>query len=175
MSTWVKIDDSFPDHPKVIGLSDKAFRVHIEALCYCGRFLTDGFIPMFVISKFANNNMATVVELVDAELWREEPHNNGFRIHDYLAHQTSKSEVEQKRATTRERQKRYREKQKTTVEPAVEEGGDDGWDNALLTPSEYRVQNTEDRTQNTEYRTQGTESEKRWEMEEQGRSWKIFF
>ena len=49
---WIKIDDSFPDHPKVIGLSDKAFRIHIEGLCYSGRFLTDGLIPMGVAARF---------------------------------------------------------------------------------------------------------------------------
>ena len=40
--TWLRIDDAMVDHPKIIGLSDGAFRLHITALCYCARHLTDG-------------------------------------------------------------------------------------------------------------------------------------
>lgn len=154
MATWVKIDDGFPDHPKIVGLSDLAFRVHISGLCYAGRYLTDGFVPMSIASRLANGDMATIAELSSVGLWLDDVENNGFRIHDYLAHQTSKSEVEQKRSLTRERQKRYRERHKTQENTNAEsEGGDDDWDNALVTSSEYRIQNTEDRTQNTEINT----------------------
>jgi hypothetical protein len=150
--TWVKIDDSFPNHPKIVGLTDKAFRIHISGLCYCGTYLTDGFVPMTIAARFANEDMTHIVELTKAGLWREAPQDNGFYIHDYLAHQTSKTQVEEKRQTVRERQKRYRERHKTTeAEPAQSEGGDDGWGNALVTPSEYRIQNTDNRIQKTEY------------------------
>ena len=150
--TWVKIDDSFPNHPKIVGLTDKAFRIHISGLCYCGTYLTDGFVPMTIAARFANEEMKYIVELEQAGLWREAPQDNGFYIHDYLAHQTSKTQVEEKRQTVRERQKRYRERHKVTeAEPAESEGGDDGWSNALVTPSEYRIQNTDNRIQKTEY------------------------
>lgn len=145
---WIKIDDSFPDHPKVVGLSDNAFRVHISALCYCGKYLTDGKVPMKIAARFAEENMEVIAELSLAGLWLEDISNNGFIIHDYLTHQTSKDQVEQKRANLRERQKRYREKQAVpdnNVEPV-----DDGWDNALITEPEYRIQNTEYIKQNTE-------------------------
>jgi hypothetical protein len=150
--TWVKIDDSFPNHPKIVGLSDKAFRIHISGLCYCGTYLTDGFVPMTIAARFANEDMQYIVELTKAGLWREAPQDNGFHIHDYLAHQTSKTQVEEKRQTVRERQKRYRERHKVTeTEPAESEGGDDGWGNALVSPTEYRIQNTDNRIQKTEY------------------------
>ena len=150
--TWVKIDDSFPNHPKIVGLSDKAFRIHISGLCYCGTYLTDGFIPMTIAAQLCNNDFNYIAELCEAGLWKEAMTENGFRIHDYLAHQTSKTQVEEKRQTVRERQKRYRERHKTTeAEPAESEGGDDGWSNALVTPSEYRIQNTDNRIQSTEY------------------------
>jgi len=141
--TWIKIDDSFPNHPKVIGLSDKAFRIHISGLCYCGTYLTDGYVPMTAVSKWADEDMSVVVELVNAGLWRDAVQENGFRIHDYLAHQTSKQQVEDKRGALRERQKRYRDKSKSdnTNESAYD------WDNAVtnaeVTPTEYRIQNTE--------------------------------
>lgn len=140
---WIKIDDAFADHPKVIGLSDKAFRTHIEGLCYAGRYLTDGFIPTIVAARMVQEDMAVIAELSNAGLWRDDMPNNGFRIHDYLAHQTSKKQVEEKRQSLRERQKRYRERHSDTQEPQE----DDGWDNALVTEPEYRIQNTENRIQ----------------------------
>jgi len=139
--TWIKIDDSFPDHPKVVGLSDKSFRVYISSLCYAGRYLTDGFIPMTIIARFADEDMSYVAELTNSGLLKEDISNNGFTIHDYLAHQTSRQQVEDKRANLRERQKRYREKHAFD---------NDEFDNALLTEPEYRIQNTEDIIQNTE-------------------------
>jgi hypothetical protein len=141
---WIKIDDSFPDHPKVVGLSDKAFRVHISGLCYCGRYLTDGFIPMQIAARFADEDMAILSDLVTAGLWREDLPNNGFVIHDYLTHQTSKEQVENKRKALRDRAKRYRERHANSTESEPE---DDGWDNALVTEPEYRIQKTENRIQ----------------------------
>ena len=140
--TWVKIDDSFPDHPKIIGLSDSAFRAHIQGLCYCGRFLTDGFIPSAAIGKIGA--LEAIGQLIDAGLWQEEPSASGYLIYGYLDHQTSKKQVEEKRETVRQRQKRYRDKTK-----------DNGEGNALVSSSEDRIQsteyiNTEDRRQNTE-------------------------
>jgi hypothetical protein len=119
-------------------------------LCYCGTYLTDGFIPMTIAAQLCNSDFNYIAQLCEAGLWKEAMTENGFRIHDYLAHQTSKTQVEEKRQTVRERQKRYRDKHKAT-EPAESEGGDDGWSNALVTPSEYRIQNTDNRIQKTEY------------------------
>ena len=142
--TWIKIDDSFPNHPKVIGLSDKAFRIHITGLCYCGTYLTDGYVPMTAVAKWADENMDVIVSLVVAGLWIEDVSNNGFRIHDYLAHQTSKQQVEDKRGALRERQKRYRDKTKSdsTNDSAYDWGN--AVTNAEVTSTEYRIQNTED-------------------------------
>ena len=108
--TWIKIDDAFPNHPKVIGLSDKAFRVHISGLCYCGTYLTDGFIPMTVASKLAETEMKVIVELTNAGLWIENVKSNGFTIHDYLAHQSSKTQVQAHKEANKTRGERYREK-----------------------------------------------------------------
>jgi hypothetical protein len=83
---WVKLDDSFPDHPKIARLSDAAFRLHIRALCYCARFLTDGDLP----SSFCRVSKA-VKEVVQAGLW--EPLLDGWRVHDWLAYNRTKAQV----------------------------------------------------------------------------------
>jgi len=40
----LRFDDQFPLHRKVDGLTDSAFRMHVEAIFWCARNLTDGFI-----------------------------------------------------------------------------------------------------------------------------------
>ena len=44
--TWIKLDDNAVDHPKVAGLTDKAFRWWVRGMSYASRFLTDGVLPM---------------------------------------------------------------------------------------------------------------------------------
>ena len=113
---WVRLDDNFADHPKVIALSDSAFRLYIEALCYSNRQLTDGFIPNAVYLKLSTDDEADY--LIDAGLW-EEVHGNvispdlttGYQIRSYTEYQPTREKVEEKREQAKERLRRYREKQ----------------------------------------------------------------
>lgn len=81
---WVRLEDTFPEHPKVIVLSDQAFRTHVTGICYCSRNLTDGFIP----NPAAGGGAA---ELVSAGIWSES--ESGFHIHDYLDYHPSRASV----------------------------------------------------------------------------------
>ena len=83
---WVKLDDGFPHHPKVIGLSDAAVRAYIESLCYAAQYLTDGLVPNPIA---ANGNLRD--ELVAAGLW--ERLENSVRVHDYLVYNPSRDET----------------------------------------------------------------------------------
>ena len=96
--TWVRLDDQFADHPKVVGLSAVAFRLHVRAICYAARHETDGVIPAaFVIKRAAT-------ELVGAGLWEENP--AGYIIHDYLEYNPSAASLRAKRAAESERKRR---------------------------------------------------------------------
>jgi hypothetical protein len=108
---WVRLDDNFADHPKVIALSDHAFRIYINALCYSNRQLTDGFIPEPVYSIWATRepNEEPAEALIEAELW--EVANGGFLIRSYTEYQPTREKVNEKRDQARERLKRYRERQ----------------------------------------------------------------
>ena len=100
--TWVKLDDAFGDHPKILGLSDSAFRLHVLSLCYCARYLTDGNVP----SAFLRGHGADVDELWHAGLWFQG--DDGFEIHDYLAYNPSREDVRHERERVAERQRRFR-------------------------------------------------------------------
>ena len=104
---WVRIDDNFADHPKIIGLSDSAFRLYISALCYSNRQLTDGFIATAVYAKMSSEDEAEF--LVGAGLW--EQIEGGYLIRSYNEYQPTREKVNEKREQAKERLRRYREKQ----------------------------------------------------------------
>ena len=108
---WVRLDDNFADHPKVIALSDNSFRVYIYGLCYSNRQLTDGFIPFAVYSNWwrVANGAEPADDLINADLWLRV--EGGFQIRSYDEYQPTRDKVESKRAEARERLKRYRDKQ----------------------------------------------------------------
>jgi hypothetical protein len=41
---WIKVDVLLMEHPKIEGLSDRAFRALLDLWCYCGRNHTDGIV-----------------------------------------------------------------------------------------------------------------------------------
>lgn len=101
--TWAKLDDTFADHPKIDPLSDAAFRLHVAAICYSARHLTDGHIPTERITRLVPRYQKRhVTELVTAGLW--EPAEGGYTIHDYLDYNpTRKQAIEDKDALSRVR------------------------------------------------------------------------
>mgnify|MGYP001593683904 CR=1 FL=1 len=109
---WVRLDDDFAQHPKVVRAGPLGLALHVAALCYCNRYLTDGHVPLPVaktLLDFSGLGMKmwegdivgggqdatwelVVEDLVAAGLWG--PINGGWEIHDYLDYQPSKTHVE---------------------------------------------------------------------------------
>lgn len=87
--TWVKLDDRFFDNMKIAALSDAAKVAYMEGLTYCARELTDGFIPLKKAKGIAGK--PRVVQELTPRLW--EPCKDGFRVHDYLDYNPSKSDT----------------------------------------------------------------------------------
>lgn len=87
--SWVKLDDQFPDHPKVIQAGPAAAWLYVSALCYANRMLTDGFIGEPVLRRLGSKPLAK--RLVEAQLWEEMA--NGWQIHDYHDYQLPRAQV----------------------------------------------------------------------------------
>ena len=90
---WVKIDDQFTDHPKIVAVGPLAAWMYVCGLTYCGRYLTDGWIPRGQIRKLADvdNPSELVAKLVASGLWDEQ--EDGYRVHDYLEYNPTAKEV----------------------------------------------------------------------------------
>jgi hypothetical protein len=87
-----------PDHPKVDGLSDAAFRLLVTMWCWCSRHLTDGKIPKATWEKRGKEKVRS--ELVTAGL--VDMIDGGVQMHDYTDHQRTAEEVKQLREARRE-------------------------------------------------------------------------
>lgn len=93
--TYIRVHDGMPDHPKIDGLSDAAFRLLVTTWCWCSRHLTDGHVPAATWRK--RGTPKTRRELVDAGLFEEAAGGVrlGVMVHDYLEHQRSAEEVQE--------------------------------------------------------------------------------
>lgn len=86
------------EHPKIIGLSDAAFRAIFEATFYSRRMLSDGFLDERVVMR--RWGQACVDELTQNDANRPSwiPVEGGWQIHDFEKHHPLKAEIVQKRA-----------------------------------------------------------------------------
>lgn len=97
---WIRLEDNFTTHPKVIGLSDAAFRLYVHGLCYANSQKTDGLIPRQWLTGGRGKVPKAAAELVEAKLWTVVDHD--FEIHDFLNYQRSRMQIETGRAKTAE-------------------------------------------------------------------------
>lgn len=122
--TWVRLDDQFSIHRKIAGLSDSAYRLHVDALCWSARNLADGIVAksdLPLICPRMRTPYKYAAELVLREIWHlaDEPcdapkcpapiDGQGWRIHDYFEFQFSKEQIAGKRKRNARRQALFRD------------------------------------------------------------------
>ena len=103
--TYFKVDDGLAFHPKMMRLSANAVRAWLFAGTWCGRYLTDGFLPDDALSV-VKGSAEIADELVAAGLWDEV--DGGYQFHDWCEYQYSKDQIEKKRDSDRRRQNKQR-------------------------------------------------------------------
>jgi len=158
-ASYFPLDVNFFDHPKVVGRSDAALRLHLSAIGYANRLMTDGHIARQVPGRLvewdsndpdAATPNALAAELVDAVLWHpaDAPcprgHDDicpklagdGWRIHDFLEHNRSREKRLEEQQAERDRKAAWRARQKAAT--------GDG-----RVPRESRVAGTRDKTRDT--------------------------
>ena len=90
---FAKFDLDFIDNPKIVGLSDAAFRAYVEGIVYSRTHLTDGFIDARIAGHRRWDGAAP--ELISNDRnpsWVEVP--GGWQIHDFAEHQTTNADIE---------------------------------------------------------------------------------
>src|SRR4030095_6979429 len=85
----VKIDDAFPDHPKVQAAGPSAAWLYVSILCWANRHpRAGGVVPTATIYTLASSPRRAArwkAELIAVGLW--EATDDGIRIHDYGEYQ----------------------------------------------------------------------------------------
>jgi hypothetical protein len=123
---WVKLDDGFVSHPKIVDLSDRAFRLHVAALCHSGRNLTDGWLSPRAVRTVAVEVDADPVELplelVAAGVW-ERDDAGGYRIHDFGDYNPTAERVKADREKARKRMAAARSSERSPKQVREREGG----------------------------------------------------
>lgn len=95
---YAQIDEHFADHPKVVGLSDPAFRLHLAGILYCSRLLTDGLIDGAEVPRLVRRYRKTsLAELVERNLWISLMDGAAYEIRDYLDWNPSREVVLRRR------------------------------------------------------------------------------
>jgi|SRR6516164_5965282 len=95
---YIRVDVLLPEHPKIEGLSDKAFRALIELWCYCGRNRTDGRVTAKRWKDTGTKNARD--ELVKAGLAELMGPAEGCMMHDFTGpdgrgHQRTRAEIDE--------------------------------------------------------------------------------
>jgi len=120
---WVRFDDQYPIDRKIVRLSDPAFRLVTEAIFWCARNLTDGYIPeedLAEIRPRLESPEKYAAEAVNRQLWHMPselcPYEKcpapvtegpGWVIHNYWQYQPSKAQVHRDREAKAARQARW--------------------------------------------------------------------
>lgn len=98
---YARFDIAMDEHPKVMLLSDAAFRTLFEVTFYSRRQLTDGFLANGVVSRKWSAEAIAELASNDPEKPSLYPFEKagvaGYMIHDYEKHQTTTADIEAKR------------------------------------------------------------------------------
>jgi hypothetical protein len=125
---WAKLDDAILDNPKIIAVGPLGFALHVAAITWCARNLTDGLIPkrrvgqlldlpslqvsettkVRVLQALTADDLAT--ELERLRLWHDR--GDAWEVHDYLVYNPSRAQVLAEREATRKRVATHRNREK---------------------------------------------------------------
>lgn len=115
---WVRLDDKFAQHEKVLEAGPLGMALHVAGICYASGNLTDGFIKKAVIPVLADfeeideavgqpgfGRRMALEKLIAAGLWAWDDERKGYWIHDYLDYNPSAETVLAKREQDRKRKR----------------------------------------------------------------------
>lgn len=132
----LRIYDEFLEDEAVLKLKDRTYRVHVSALIYCAKNLTDGVVTekaakvLQAILEFPLRRHIT--ELVDGGLWL--PQDSGWLIRNYLEFNPSAATVKAERAKARKRMSELRQKRAGSDEVSGERSGEHAGERSRAVP-----------------------------------------
>jgi hypothetical protein len=113
--SWVKIDDRYAHHPKILAAGPLAMALDVAGMCHAARHETDGHLPtssLLVAAPFLPKAkaLAAAAKLVEVGRWEQVP--GGWQIHDFLAYNPSAAQRKDARAQTEQRREADRQRKR---------------------------------------------------------------
>ena len=116
---YLNLDDSYPEHPKVEGLTDAAYRFHGAAMFYAARFKLDGILTREQLRARRRWSTRTEAELLAADLLHapgdlcESEHcppddGQSYRLHDFLQWNKPKAWWDKEREAAAKRKAKWK-------------------------------------------------------------------
>ena len=99
---FAPFDIGMDEHPKIIGLSDAAFRAFFEGVFYARRSLSDGFLDRRIVLRKWGQEVADELSTNDPDRPSWVAVDNGWQIRDFGNHHPLRADIEGKREQTSE-------------------------------------------------------------------------
>ena len=105
--TWLRLSDTFPEDPRWEVAGAEAMALHVAAMAYCSRNLTDGVIPRTRALRLLamDDPQAVITALVKTGFWVEDA--DTYQLVDYLTDQWTRERIETRRAMKKARQDKW--------------------------------------------------------------------
>jgi hypothetical protein len=136
--TWFKVDDSLHSHPKAMAAGLAPMGLWLIAGSWSNANLTDGFVPDYMLPRFADGTSEHAEKLVAVGLWRRA--KGGYRFHDWHEYQPTRESRIQEREKWRDKKAKqragYNEKQSSPSSKAVVSPGDNEGDSLGDSPGD---------------------------------------
>lgn len=94
---FARLSLDYADHPKIAGLSDAAFRAHVEMILYSRKYLTDGVIAKQIAKRLLPHVLDELLSNDDEAPSLVALDNGDYLLHGFCDMQETKAEVEAKR------------------------------------------------------------------------------
>lgn len=94
---FARMSLDYADHPKIAGLSDAAFRAHIEMILYSRRYLTDGQIAKQIAKRWLSSTLDELASNDPENPSLSKQADGSYLIHGFSEMQETRSEVLRKK------------------------------------------------------------------------------
>lgn len=103
---WIKLDDGFWDHPKIIAVGERLAVLHQRAMMWSARHATGGHIPDGALRAIGMTR-AQARKLTENRLWDEA--KDGWKIHDWEVYNPSHEGQKERRDAWEKQRLKWRE------------------------------------------------------------------
>lgn len=138
---FARLDLDYADHPKIVALSDAAFRAHVEMILYARKYMTDGVIPKRVANRFGTESLSELLANDEKAPSLIDLGDGDYLLHGYADMNETKSEVEHRTRVNIENGRRGGLAKKRSAKRAAtgsvsESGSENGSENVAETETE---------------------------------------